>query len=31
MLVTRVMQCGVRNEVEVRWQERIEEVKCFRC
>jgi len=26
------MQCGVRDEVEVRWQEREEEgVKCFRC
>ena len=31
MLVTRVMQCRVRNEVEVRQQKRIEEVKYFRC
>ena len=28
--MTRVMQCGVRDEVEVRWQERTEKVKCFR-
>ena len=30
MLVTRVIQCRVRNEIEVRRQERVEEVKCFR-
>jgi len=32
MLVTRVMQCRVRDKVEVRWQEKVKkEVKCFRC
>ena len=30
MLVTRVMQYKVRDEVEIRQQERVEKVKCFR-
>ena len=30
MLATRVMQCGVRDEVEVRQQNREKEIKCFR-
>ena len=30
MLVTRVMQCRVRDKIEVKWQERVKEVKCFR-
>jgi len=25
------MQCGVRGEIEVRWQEVEEKVRCFRC
>ena len=25
------MQYGMKDEVEVRWQKRVEEVKCFRC
>ena len=31
VLASRVMQCGVRREVEVRCQEVEEEVRCFRC
>ena len=32
MLAVRMMQCKLRGEVEVRWQEKVEkEVKCFRC
>jgi len=31
VIASRVMQCGVREEVKVRKQEMMEEVKCFRC
>jgi len=31
VIVSRVIQCGVREEIKVRRQETIEEVKCFRC
>ena len=31
MIASRVMQYKVREEVEVRRQEMMEEVKCFRC
>jgi len=31
VLVSRVIQCGVRGEAEVRWQKVEEEVRCFRC
>ena len=30
-IVSRVIQCRVREEIKVRRQETIEEVKCFRC
>jgi len=29
-IASRVIQCGVRDEIKVRWQ-KVEEVKCFRC
>ena len=31
VIASRVMQCGVREEVKVRRQEIMEKVKCFRC
>ena len=31
VITSRVMQCGVREEVKVRRQEIMEKVKCFRC
>jgi len=31
VIASRVMQCRVREEVKVRKQEMMEEVKCFRC
>ena len=31
VIASRVMQCRVREEVKVRRQETVEEVRCFRC
>jgi len=31
VIASRVMQCGVREEIKVRRQETMEEVRCFRC
>jgi len=31
MIVSRAIQCGVREEVKVKRQKIMEEVKCFRC
>ena len=31
VIASRVMQCGVKGEVEIKRQEIIEGVKCFRC
>ena len=31
VIVSRVIQCGVREEVKVRRQEIVEEIRCFRC
>jgi len=31
VIASRVIQCGVREEVKVRRQETMEEVRCFRC
>jgi len=31
VIASRMMQCGVREEIKVRKQEMVEEVKCFRC
>ena len=31
VIASRVMQCKVREEVKVRRQETVEEVRCFRC
>ena len=31
ILASRVMQCGVKEKVKVRWQETEEGVRCFRC
>jgi len=31
VLASRVMRCGLREEVKVRRQEVVEEVQCFRC
>jgi len=29
VIASRVMQCGVKEKVEIKQQERVEEVKCF--
>jgi len=31
VIASRVMQCGVKEEVEIKQQERVGEIKCFRC
>jgi len=31
VLLSRVMRCGVREEVRIRKNKMVEEVKCFRC
>ena len=31
VIVSRIMQCGMREEIKVKRQETVEEVRCFRC
>jgi len=31
VIVSRIMQCGIREEIKVKRQETVEEVRCFRC
>ena len=31
MIASRMMQCSIKEEVKIRRQEIVEEIKCFRC